>query len=159
MASRLTHIGLCISEPERSLHFYQELLGFRRVSELEVKGQPSATLLRLPDVSLHAIYLERDGVCIELLHYPVPGHTGDATPRPMNQLGLTHLSLRVDDMDALLAELEPAGVSVLHETRIDNPEMGAKAIMLTDPDGNGVEFSHGQSIDPRDRSSRESPRR
>ena len=35
MASRLTHIGLCISEPERSLHFYEQLLGFRRVSELQ----------------------------------------------------------------------------------------------------------------------------
>ena len=140
MASRLTHIGLCIAEPERSLHFYEELLGFRRLSELEVKGQPGATLLRLPDVSLRAIYLERDGVCIELLHYAVPGHEGDGSPRPMNRLGLTHLSLRVDDMNALLRELEAAGVTVLHETRVDNPELGAKAIMLTDPDGTLVEL-------------------
>jgi catechol 2,3-dioxygenase-like lactoylglutathione lyase family enzyme len=140
VASRLTHIGLCIAEPERSLHFYEELLGFRRLSELEVKGQPGATLLRLPDVSLRAIYLERDGVCIELLHYSVPGHEGDGSPRPMNRLGLTHLSLRVDDMNALLRELEAAGVTVLHETRVDNPELGAKAIMLTDPDGTLVEL-------------------
>jgi catechol 2,3-dioxygenase-like lactoylglutathione lyase family enzyme len=140
VASRLTHIGLCISEPERSLHFYEQLLGFRRVSELELKGEPSATLLRLPGVSLRAIYLERDGVCIELLHYPVPGHEGDGSPRPMNRLGLTHLSLRTDDMDALLAKLEAEDVRVLHETRVDNPALHAKAIMLTDPDGTLVEL-------------------
>jgi len=69
---RLTHIGLCVSDCERSLQFYRDVLGFRYLSELQLAGEPSSTLLQLPDVELRAIYLERDGTRIELLHYPVP---------------------------------------------------------------------------------------
>ena len=118
---RLSHIGICVSDRVRSLRFYHDLLGFRFVSELKVAGAPPSTLLRLPDVELRAIYLEREGVRIELLYYEAPGHQGDGSPRPMNQLGLTHLSLRTDDLEATLAELNEAGVEILADTRIDVP--------------------------------------
>ena len=78
---RLTHVGLCVADARRSLAFYRDALDFRFARELEVKGEPSDTLLRLRDVRLRAIYLERDGFCIELLHYASPGHAGDGRPR------------------------------------------------------------------------------
>jgi len=137
---RLTHIGLCVSDWERSLQFYRDVLGFRYLSELQLAGEPSGTLLQLPDVELRAIYLERDGTRIELLHYPVPGHQGDGAPRPMNQLGLTHLSLRVDDLVGLLASLRAAGVRILDRTRIDIPAFEAGAVFVTDPDGTLIEL-------------------
>jgi catechol 2,3-dioxygenase-like lactoylglutathione lyase family enzyme len=137
---RLTHIGLCVSDCERSLQFYRDVLGFRYLSELQLAGEPSSTLLQLPDVELRAIYLERDGTRIELLHYPVPGHQGDGAPRPMNQLGLTHLSLRVDDLVGLLASLRAAGVRILDRTRIDIPAFEAGAVFVTDPDGTLIEL-------------------
>jgi len=137
---RLTHIGLCVSDCERSLQFYRDVLGFRYLSELQLAGEPSSTLLQLPDVELRAIYLERDGTRIELLHYPVPGHQGDGAPRPMNQLGLTHLSLRVDDLGGLLASLRAAGVRILDRTRIDIPAFEAGAVFVTDPDGTLIEL-------------------
>ena len=77
---RLTHVGLCVADARRSLAFYRDALDFRFARELEVKGEPSDTLLRLRDVRLRAIYLERDGFCIELLHYASPGHAGDGRP-------------------------------------------------------------------------------
>jgi catechol 2,3-dioxygenase-like lactoylglutathione lyase family enzyme len=58
----------------------------------------------------------------------------------MNQLGLTHLSLRVDDLDAQLARLVEAGVEVLEPTRIDLPEAGVKAVFVSDPDGTRIEL-------------------
>jgi len=137
---RLSHIGICVSDWKRSLRFYCEQLGFRYVSELELAGEPSETLLGLADLRLRAVYLERDGVAIELLAYESPGPLGDAEPRPMNRLGLTHLSLAVDDLDALLAELERAGVRVLEETRIEVPRARTRAIFVTDPDGTRIEL-------------------
>ena len=137
---RISHIGICVSDWKRSLRFYHDVLGFRYVHELEVKGEPSDTLLRLTGVSLRALYLEREGVRIELLHYDSPGCTGDGEPRPMNQLGLTHLSLRVDDLDAMLAEIAAAGVRVLRETRIEIPQARTKAAFITDPDGTLIEL-------------------
>jgi len=137
---RLTHIGICVSDWERSLGFYRDVLGFRYLSELQLAGEPSSTLLQLPDVELRAIYLERDGMRIELLHYPVPGHRGDGTPRPLNQLGLTHLSLRVADLAGLLESLRTAGVHILERTRIDIPTFEAGAAFVTDPDGTLIEL-------------------
>jgi catechol 2,3-dioxygenase-like lactoylglutathione lyase family enzyme len=137
---RLTHIGICVSDWERSLRFYRDVLGFRYRSELQVAGEPSTTLLQLENVELRAIYLERDGTRIELLHYASPGHRGDDTPRAMNQLGLTHLSLRVDNLAASLAELKKAGVQILQRTHIDIPAFEAAAIFITDPDGTLIEL-------------------
>src|SRR5262245_19865084 len=96
---RLTHIGICVSDLERSLHFYRDLLGFRWEHELHVEGQPTDTLLRLTGTDLHAVYLTRDGVRIELLRFASP----PAPPRPerpLHQYGLTHLSFRVSDLEA-----------------------------------------------------------
>jgi catechol 2,3-dioxygenase-like lactoylglutathione lyase family enzyme len=137
---RVSHIGICVSDWKRSLRFYHDVLGFRYLHELEVKGEPSDTLLRLTDVALRAVYLEREGVRIELLHYESPGHVGAGEPRPMNQLGLTHLSLRVDDLDGMLAEVAAAGVHVLRETRIEIPAARTKAAFISDPDGTLIEL-------------------
>ncbi len=136
---RLTHIGICVADLERSLAFYRDLLGFAHRSDLRVRGEPSRTLLRLPDVDLQAVYLERDGVCIELLHFAAPGTCGADQPRAMNARGLTHLSLRVDDLVATLGALRAGGVRVLEETVI-HPRPGAAAAFICDPDGTLVEL-------------------
>src|SRR5262249_38705186 len=137
---RLTHIGICVSDWERSLRFYRDALGFQYRSELQVAGEPSETLLQLRNVELRALYLERDGTRIELLHYASPGHSGDGNPRPMNQLGLTHLSLRVDDLAETVADLKRAGVRILDQTHIDIPAFEAAAVFITDPDGTLIEL-------------------
>jgi len=137
---RLTHIGICVSDWERALRFYRDLLGFQYLSELQVAGEPTDTLLQLRNVTLRAIYLERDGTRIELLHYPTPGHQGDGRPRAMNQLGLTHLSLRVDNLAATVDALKQAGVRILEKSRIDIPAFDAAAVFITDPDGTLIEL-------------------
>ncbi len=137
---RLTHIGICVSDRERSLRFYRDILGFAHVSDLEVAGEPTSTLLQIENVALRATYLERDGVRIELLHYPAPGHLGDGRSRPMNQLGLTHLSFRVNNLAATIAALRESGVCILERTHIDIPAFDAAAVFITDPDGTLIEL-------------------
>jgi catechol 2,3-dioxygenase-like lactoylglutathione lyase family enzyme len=137
---RVSHIGICVSDWKRSLRFYHDVLGFRYVHEREAKGEPSDTLLRLRGVSLREVFLEREGVRLGLLCFDAPGHAGDGEPRPMNQLGLTHLSLRVGDLGAALAEMEAAGVRVLRDTRIQNPGARSQAAFITDPDGTLIEL-------------------
>jgi catechol 2,3-dioxygenase-like lactoylglutathione lyase family enzyme len=137
---RMTHVGICVSDLDRALRFYRDLLGFTYRSALGVQGEPSDTLLRLRGVDLQAVYLERDGTRIELLHYQAPGVVGDATPRAMNARGLTHLSLRVDNLADTLATLRDGGVRVLDETLIDIPAFGAAAVFIADPDGTLIEL-------------------
>ena len=137
---RVSHVGICVSDWRRSLRFYHDVLGFRYVRELELSGEPGSTLLQLEDVDFRAITLEREGLRIELLHYERPGHVCGQIPRPMNQLGLTHLALRVDDLDATVKELEEARVDVREETSIEVPEANARAVFITDPDGTLIEL-------------------
>ena len=137
---RVSHIGICVSDWRRSLRFYHDVLGFRYLHELEVSGQPASRLLELEEVELRAVYLEREGVRIELLHYEQPAPVAGPTPRPMNQLGFTHLSLRVDDLDETLQELREAGVEVRADTRIEIPAVHTKAVFICDPDGASIEL-------------------
>ena len=53
-------------------------------------------------------FIARDGVSIELLHY-TKGSVVGAPSAARNQLGLTHLSLNVDDVDEVAAKLVACG--------------------------------------------------
>lgn len=132
-----SHVGLCVSDLERSLVFYRDGLGFAERKRLDVAGDAAETLLALSDLDLRAVFLERDGLRIELLHYDSPGQRGSGEPRPMNALGLTHLAMRVDDLDAAVAAVEQAGGRVLRATRTRS------AIFVTDPDGTRIELVAG----------------
>ena len=135
-----SHFGICVSDPERSLRFYRDLLGFRETAALAVSDAHSARLLELEKVDLRATFLERDGMRLELLHFASPGCERDAAPRPMNRTGLTHIAVRVDDLAATLAALERAGVEILEQTRIRNPELRSEVVYVLDPDGVRIEL-------------------
>lgn len=137
---RLSHIGICVSDLARSTAFYRDVLGFRERTTLDVAGEPSESLLGIAPVALHAVYLERDGTRIELLHFEQPGVDGGRGPHPINRLGLTHLSFRVDRLTDVLAAITTAGGRVLEESRIENERYRTAAIFVTDPDGLRIEL-------------------
>ena len=144
---RLSHHGLCVSDLERALAFYRDGLGFSEVSRLRFEDAGTRRLLGLPGAQLEAVYLRRDGTTLELLHFPRPGTQLGSGPRPMNQVGLTHLSFLVDDLDGVLARLRALGATVLDATRLDSQGRGSNAIFVTDPDGTRIELVEGD-FDP-----------
>ncbi len=125
---RLTHLGICVSDLERSVGFYRDVLGFVEAGRFEPDPASTSRLLEI-DCTLRAVYLERDGWRIELLHYPDPGSTGSSEPRPMNQLGMTHLSFRVENIDR-----------VLEGSVLAIRDGSSKALMAVDPDGTRLEI-------------------
>lgn len=145
--TKLSHHGLCVSDLERSLAFYRDGFGFREISRMTFGDAGTQRLLGLPNARLEAVYLRRDGCTLELLHFPQPGtHLRDG-PRPMNRVGLTHLSFLVDDLEATLAELSALGAGVLVESRLDGGADGPQVVFVTDPDGTRIELVQGD-FDP-----------
>lgn len=140
MVQRYSHLGLCVADLARAERFYREGLGFREISRIEVAGGASDTLLELEGSELEAVYLERDGLRLELLHFRRPGALGAGEARPVNQRGLTHLSFRVEDCDVAARRLAGLGGRVLGHTRIDNPQFRSIAVFVLDPDGARVEL-------------------
>jgi catechol 2,3-dioxygenase-like lactoylglutathione lyase family enzyme len=140
--ARVSHLGVCVADLARARRFWREALGFREAGELAVAGEPAATLLGLPGVRLRAVYLERDGLRVELLHYDAPAAipAGEPEPGAMNRRGPTHLSLRVADLAAACAAVEAAGGRVLAATRIDLPAARTRAVFALCPDGTRLEL-------------------
>jgi lactoylglutathione lyase len=110
------HVGLCVADRERSRRFYEGLLGFEFWWELEPPDDGTDQLLQLAKpVGLRATYLVRDGLVLELLDYSNRElHTGPE--RVMDQVGLTHLSLSVSDLGAVLTMADGFGGSVVEAT-------------------------------------------
>jgi catechol 2,3-dioxygenase-like lactoylglutathione lyase family enzyme len=135
-----SHTGICVSDIERSTAFYRDVLGFTQHHGMHLEGEPTATLVRIPDVALDVVYLERDGTVIELLGFPELVESRDALPRELNRKGLTHLSFNVSDMQDLLSRIEDGGGSVMSETQLGSFGDPVVAIFVTDPDGTLIEL-------------------
>jgi catechol 2,3-dioxygenase-like lactoylglutathione lyase family enzyme len=131
-----------VSDLERSLRFYCDGLGFARAATYQVGKEFSQALEVEGDASLVSQFVERDGVSLELLHYASPRVTGAPSAR-RNQLGFTHLSIAVEDVDAVARKLVECGGRLLPETRtaIRHPDgRRDEFVFVSDPDGLRVEL-------------------
>jgi catechol 2,3-dioxygenase-like lactoylglutathione lyase family enzyme len=132
----ISHIGFCVSDIQRSARFY-EALGFVLEHYVDI-GPPFERMTELPGTDGRAGFFRRGDVTIELASYQSPGVVGPSERRAMNQLGLTHLSLIVADLDAVAGLIAEHGGRVLSHTRVESP-MGPM-IFCTDPDGIRLEL-------------------
>lgn len=132
-----SHIGLCVRDLERSRRFYVDGLGFEEFARFDLT-RPLAEVD--PPFDFTSFFIQKDGLRIELLYYRSPGAIGHPATR-RNQLGLTHLSFVVDDIDAAARELEGFGGTIIEGTRSgqDDPD-AVQIIFLADPDGTRVEL-------------------
>ena len=135
---RVTHVGICVSDLDRSAAFYAQALGFVETGRLQASGEETSKILGVPDVVLDMVYLERDGLQIELLTYAGGVQPGN-TPRAMDVVGFTHLSIRVDSLEDLTGPIEAHGGSVLEDSLV-NFEWGNRGVMALDPDGTRIEL-------------------
>jgi len=128
------HVGQCVTDLGRSRRFYEELFGFTCERTLEPPDDPSATLLQLePPVGMRVAYLRRDGLILELLQFDRAGNP-PYRARVMNEPGLTHISLSVEDLEDVASRVGDYGGQVVEETRIPG------AFFIRDPDGQLVEL-------------------
>ncbi len=137
-AVRFSHLALCTSDIERSLTFYTEALGFVLAQSIEALGPPFDTLMELPGTTCSVRQLTCGDVMLELIGFPGSEVEGQAERGPMNQRGLTHITLSVDDIDAVAAQVAQYGGSVHDETRIESPF--GPILFCTDPDGVRIEL-------------------
>jgi lactoylglutathione lyase len=128
------HVGLCVADRERSRRFYEGLLGFEFWWELEPPDDRTAQLVQLPEpLGTHATYLVRDSLVLELIDYSKREvHAGPE--RVMDQVGLTHISFSVSDLNGVLKMVESFGGSMAHGT------ISEQSAMIRDPDGQLLEL-------------------
>ena len=119
---RTLHVGLRVSELERSLAFYAAV-GYTVVGRVEGTPFGTLTMLRLPG----------DGfVTIELVHDPARGAVDLGN-------GLNHLVIQVEALDATLADLAARGIAAEPPVAPGGTD-GPRTSWLTDPDGYRIEL-------------------
>lgn len=140
VGAQTSHIGLCVTDLERSLRFYCDGLGFERVLSYDLDDTILPGLERSLEVNspvaLTSQFIQLDGLKIELLAYRTPAPMG--TPSTSRgALGMTHMSFHVDDVDIAAARLVELGGTIIASTRAS---LGIEIVFLADPDGARVEL-------------------
>ena len=150
-ASRLHHTGLTVSELDRSVAFYRDLLGCEILSTQEKEGGYLAAIVGYPDAHVRMAHLRAPGSehVIELFQYlSPPGDRADVEPR---NVGASHLCFIVDDLAALYDSLLGRGVTSFVSPPIEvdtGINRGGLALYLRDPDGITVELFQPAATSP-----------
>jgi glyoxylase I family protein len=123
--NRIHHIAILCSNYEQSKYFYTEILGLSVIREVYREERSSWKC----DIELGGMYQ------IELFSFPDP----PVRPSRPEACGLRHLAFEVDDLDAIVTELEAKGTHV-EPIRYDNTRGGKRFTFIADPDGLPLEF-------------------
>jgi glyoxylase I family protein len=135
-----SHVGICVTDLERSTSFYTEVLGFKVLFSADFGGELAATMEA--EGSFTSRMLARDDMRVELLHWRDREVSGDGQRRAMTAMGMTHLAFRVEAVDELFDLAERHGGAAHPATRTDLGG-GVQVVYLTDPDGVRIECMAG----------------
>lgn len=137
------HVGLVVTDLDRSIYFYHDLLGLPFVNEPTpwFDGPELAAGVGVPGARLRQVSLSAGETIMELIEYA--NRPADSTaPPPNHHLGSAHVCFRVDDVRATKAELEAHGVEFYSDVNVvdSGPLAGWRWVYFSDPDGLALEL-------------------
>jgi len=137
--SRIDHIGITVSDVDRALSFYRDVLGLRVIADGTVTEPEVAELLGLDSVQLRIADLDSgDGRIVELIQYVQP--KGRRIAYESSDSATAHIAFTVDDLAAVRDRLTSAGAAMVSRQPITIDEPGgafdgAICFYVRDPDG------------------------
>ncbi len=135
----IRHFGIVVSDIEKSLEFYRDLLGFEiKVDALE-EGKFIDTILGLEKVKVRTVkMIADDGNLIELLSYQ--SHGGKKMEnKEIFDIGASHPAFTVEDIDFEYKRLKEKGIRFISSPQL-SPNGKAKVVFCFDPDNVPVEL-------------------
>ena len=135
------HTGITVANLERSLAFWQDVLGFELSHRAHQTGELASEITGVPGAEISLAVLKAPGHKIELLEYLAPPERKRVEPRPCD-VGSVHVALTVDDLDAVLSAIAASGWKTAGkpQTLQTGPNAGRRVAYVRDPDGTTIEF-------------------
>ncbi len=144
-ATGISHIAVCVSDMEKSLAFYRDILGMK-VSKDEIQDTSTGGLTHTYKHKRNTRRTVHIGWGAEpfLVMTSHPGDQADGGPIKLDQVGVSHLSFTVKDVRALADELVANGVEIAGGIEaFADAEGNVRTFFAFDPDGILVQFDNG----------------
>jgi catechol 2,3-dioxygenase-like lactoylglutathione lyase family enzyme len=124
------HVGLTVTDIDRSEVWYREALGFEPQLRFELPGGARGAML-----------CSAVGARVELFEVPGghPGMSWADPPTAMLTQGFGHVAFECSDLEADFARATDAGASPVWAPR-QSPEPNRRMAFIHDPDGNLIEL-------------------
>jgi len=139
MINGIHHTAISVSDLDRAVKFYRDVLGFQvRTGDHWEVGTPEAdTVVGLQNSAARFLMLWAGNTHIELFEYSSPTPTPRRPDTRVCDHGYTHICLDVSDIDAEYKRLAQIGM-----TFNGSPQsiMGVRTMYGRDPDHNVIEF-------------------
>lgn len=139
------HVGFVVSDVEKSLKWYTEVLGLKVEREIrELSGDWISAVTGFPGSRMKMAWVGTGGgASIELDEYVTPPGSNDQPTANQNDVRASHVGVQVDDVHAEYERMSALGFRFAGPppVKLDNEFPWANcAVFLQDPDGNWIEL-------------------
>jgi len=136
---RIRHFGIVVSDIEKSLYFYRDLLGLKIERDMIEEGEFIDTILGMKNIRVRTVKMAiGDGSLLELLWYESYRRKA-REDKDFFRIGVSHVAFTVEDVDSEYERLKKSGISFNCPPQI-SPDRKAKVTFCYDPDGVPVEL-------------------
>jgi catechol 2,3-dioxygenase-like lactoylglutathione lyase family enzyme len=137
------HTAIAVSNAEASLHFYHDLLGFRKAGESENYGTEQEHLNQVFGAHLRITGMRTEsGPGIEFLEYLAPRDGRPCPPESKpNDILYWNTTLVTSDVDGLMLKLRGEHIRFISSKVVVVPtgeNRFSKSVVIADPDGHGM---------------------
>ena len=142
---RVDAVGITVKDMNRSLKFYMEVLNFRKVSDVEIKGESYEALYNLFGMHARVVRLQLGDEFIELTDYYTSGGRSIPENQESNDLSFQHIAIVVSDMEKAYQQLRDNSIEFVSTEPQTLPKSipaaeGIKAFYFHDPDNHNLEI-------------------
>ncbi len=148
------HFSFTVSDLERSIEFYRDVVGMKLVHTM-VHDQPYTSkqvgfdnaYLKVALLTIEGIPEARSGHLLELIEYVNP--RGEPTDTATNRPGAAHLAFQVDDLHAEYERMQALGVRFKSEpvAIMAGINQGGWTVYFLDPDDITLEMVQPRALD------------
>jgi glyoxylase I family protein len=137
------HTGITVSNLERSLAFWRDVLGFELSHTAHQTGEMATEITGVAGAEIKLAVVKAPGSHkIELLEYLAPPERKRHVDLRPCDVGSVHVALIVEDLDAVLSAINASGWKAAGKPQIlqSGPNAGKRVVYVRDPDGTTIEF-------------------